>query len=300
MQEAIKKAKGNEMVSYETSYEVADGSEKWYDVRWAGVMGEDQQNMGYLLAFKDITERKLSDMERVRVTNDLVQRNKDLEQFTYIVSHNLRAPVANIIGLSHLLNILDLDDTEYEEIKLALHTAITTLDSTIIDLNHILEVSSKANERTEQVFFSELIADITLSLNHLIQSERAVITYHFNEAEEMTGIKSYLYSIFYNLILNSIKYRRPGTDPVITVSGFKTGTGTTIRFHDNGKGIDEKNLKSLFGLYKRFDTNVEGKGMGLFMVKMQVESMGGSINVESEPEKGSTFIIEFPDMTNKY
>jgi len=300
MQEAIKKAKGDEMVSYETSYEVADGSEKWYDVRWAGVMGEDQQNMGYLLAFKDITERKLSDMERVRVTNDLVQRNKDLEQFTYIVSHNLRAPVANIIGLSHLLNILDLDDTEYEEIKLALHTAITTLDSTIIDLNHILEVSSKANERTEQVFFSELIADITLSLNHLIQSERAIISYHFNEAEEMVGIKSYLYSIFYNLILNGIKYRRPGTDPIITVSGCKTETGTNIRFHDNGKGIDEKNLKSLFGLYKRFDTNVEGKGMGLFMVKMQVESMGGSISVESEPEKGSTFIIEFPDLTSKY
>ncbi|MBS1520246.1 MAG: PAS domain S-box protein [Bacteroidetes bacterium] len=300
MQEAIKKAKKNEMISYETSYELADGSEKWYDVRWAGITGEDQENMGYLLAFKDITERKLSDMERVRVTNDLVQRNKDLEQFTYIVSHNLRAPVANIIGLSHLLNVLDLDDTEYEEIKLALHTAITMLDNTIIDLNHILEVSSKANELSEQVSFSALVADITLSLNHLIESERAVISYHFNEATEMAGIKSYLYSIFYNLILNGIKYRRPGIDPVITVSGYKTNTGTTIRFQDNGKGIEEKNLKNLFGLYKRFDTDIEGKGMGLFMVKMQVESMGGSINVESEPAKGSVFIIEFPDLTSKY
>ena len=300
MQEAIKKAQKNEMVSYETSYELADGTEKWYDVRWAGIMGENEENMGYLLAFKDITERKLSDMERVRVTNDLVQRNKDLEQFTYIVSHNLRAPVANIIGLSHLLNILELDDTEYEEIKLALHTAITALDSTIIDLNHILEVSSKAHERSEQVSFRALIADITVSLKHLIESERAVISYHFNETEEMAGIKSYLYSIFYNLILNGIKYRRPGIDPVITVSGCKTETGIAIRFQDNGKGIEEKNLKNLFGLYKRFDTNVEGKGMGLFMVKMQVESMGGSIRVESEPEKGTTFILDFPDLTSKY
>lgn len=300
LQEAIKKAKKNEMISYETSYELADGSEKWYDVRWAGVMGEDEENMGYLLAFKDITERKVSDMERMRVTNDLVQRNKDLEQFTYIVSHNLRAPVANIIGLSHLLNVLELDDNEYEEIKLALHTAITALDSTIIDLNHILEVSSKANERSEQISFRSLIADITLSLNHLIESEHAVISYHFNEAEEMAGIKSYLYSIFYNLILNGIKYRRPGINPVITVSGCKADTGTIIRFQDNGNGIEEKNLKNLFGLYKRFDTNVEGKGMGLFMVKMQVESMGGSIRVESEPGKGSTFIIEFPELANKY
>ena len=73
-----------------------------------------------------------------------------------------------------------------------------------------------------------------------------------------------------------------------------------IRFQDNGKGIEEKNLKNLFGLYKRFDTNIDGKGMGLFMVKMQVESMGGSINVESEPGKGSAFIVEFPDMPGKY
>jgi len=194
----------------------------------------------------------------------------------------------------------DMDDTEYEEIKRALHTAITALDSTIIDLNHILEVSSKANERSEQVSFRSLIADITVSLNHLIESERAIISYHFNEIEEMAGIKSYLYSIFYNLILNGIKYRRPGIDPIITISGYKTDTGIVIRFQDNGKGIEEKNLKNLFGLYKRFDTNIDGKGMGLFMVKMQVESMGGSINVESEPGKGSAFIVEFPDMTGKY
>jgi signal transduction histidine kinase len=134
----------------------------------------------------------------------------------------------------------------------------------------------------------------------LIEGEHATISYHFNEVEEMAGIKSYLYSIFYNLILNSIKYRKPGIDPVITVSGYKTEGGTSIKFQDNGKGIDEKNIKNLFGLYKRFDTHVEGKGMGLFMVKMQVESMGGSITVESEPEKGSTFVIEFPDLTSAY
>jgi len=300
MQEAIKKAKKDEMASYETSYELADGSEKWYEVRWDGIAGEGQENIGYLLAFKDVTERKLSDMERARVTNDLVQRNKDLEQFTYIVSHNLRAPVANIIGLSHLLNILDMEDTEYEEIKLALHTSITALDKTIIDLNHILEVSSEAHERSEQVSFPALMEDITLSLNRLIASEHAVISSDFNEIEEMAGIKSYLYSIFYNLILNGIKYHRPGIDPIIKVSGYKTEGGIIIQFQDNGKGIEEKNLRNLFGLYKRFDPHIEGKGMGLFMVKMQVESMGGTVNVESEAGKGSTFKIEFPDLANQY
>jgi signal transduction histidine kinase len=65
-------------------------------------------------------------------------------------------------------------------------------------------------------------------------------------------------------------------------------------FKDNGKGIHEKNFKNLFGLYKRFDTTIEGKGLGLFMVKMQVENLGGKINVQSEPGSGTTFKIEFP------
>jgi len=102
------------------------------------------------------------------------------------------------------------------------------------------------------------------------------------------------------LVLECNKKRQAGDRPNYTISGYKTDTGIVIRFQDNGKGIEEKNLKNLFGLYKRFDTNIDGKGMGLFMVKMQVESMGGSINVESESGKGSTFIVEFPDITGKY
>jgi len=294
LKEAIQKVSQNEMVSYETSYQVRDELTKWYEVRWVGVANDKEVNIGFILAFKDITDRKIADIERDRMTTDLVQRYKDLEQFTYIVSHNLRAPVANIIGLSNILNSFEVDTAENRDVLGALSRSINILDQIIMDLNHILQIHSNASEKSEVVAFQPLLDDITFSLNALVTKENATIKANFTGAESVTGIKSYLYSIFYNLITNSIKYRQPDVDPVISVVSTKKGGKTEILFKDNGKGIDENNFKNLFGLYKRFDTTVEGKGMGLFMVKMQIENMGGKISVHSQPGKGTIFKLEFP------
>jgi PAS domain S-box-containing protein len=293
---AIQRVENNELVGYETSYYLKDGSVKWYDARWIGLSNNNKIHIGFILAFKDITERKIADLERERTTTELVQRNKDLEQFTYIVSHNLRAPVANIMGLSNMLNTFDIDINENQEVKTALSTSINILDQIILDINSILQVSSRVNEKNEVVSFQLLVEDILYSLNNLIQNENVTVTFDFNAAVSLNTVKSYLHSIFYNLILNSIKYKRDNTDPVISITALKKDDKLEIRFKDNGKGIDEKNFKDLFGLYKRFDTSVEGKGMGLFMVKMQIENLGGKISVESERDEGTTFILEFPDV----
>jgi len=245
---------------------------------------------------QDITRSKLAQLEirkniedLNKITIDLVKRNNDLEQFTYIVSHNLRAPVANIIGLSNILS--DDDFEEEQEVKAALATSIGILDQTVIDLNHILQAGNQVNEKNEPVFFQSLVEDIKESLDSVIKNENVTIAFNFAVP---CNIKSYLYSIFYNLIINSIKFNRPGVDPVISISTHCTGNELEIRFKDNGKGIAEKDLKSIFGLYKRFDTSTEGKGMGLFMVKMQAENLGGKISVQSEYGSGTTFIITFP------
>ncbi|MDB4918483.1 MAG: domain S-box protein [Mucilaginibacter sp.] len=250
---------------------------------------------------QDITRSKLAQLEIQtnieelnKITIDLVKRNNDLEQFTYIVSHNLRAPVANIIGLSNMLNSPDEGFEEEQEIKSALATSVGILDQTVIDLNHILQITTQINEKNEAVSFQHLVEDIIEGLDGVIQKGNVTITFDFAAANNMVTIKSCMYSIFYNLIINSIKFNRPGVDPVISISTCCTGNELEIRFKDNGKGITEKDLKSVFGLYKRFDTSVEGKGMGLFMVKMQIENLGGKVSVQSELGSGTTFIIEFP------
>jgi len=297
VKKAIQKVFNNEMVSYETSYDSRDGSVKWYEVRWAGVANDKKVNIGFILAFKDITERKIADLERDKMTTDLVHRYKDLEQFTYIVSHNLRAPVANIIGLSDMLNTFDLNFDESHDAFIALETSVKILDQIIMDLNHILQVRSSIHEPNEIISFQLLVKEIALGLNNLIQKENVTINTGFGTNDAILTVKSYMYSIFYNLILNSIKYKSPGIDPIISITSRKKADKLEILFKDNGKGIEEKNLKNLFGLYQRFDTAIEGKGLGLFMVKMQVESLGGKITVQSVHGTGTIFKLEFPLVT---
>ena len=294
LKNAIKRVFNNEAVSYETSYALAGETPKWYEVRWVGVADENKQNIGFILAFKDITERKMAEMERDRMTSDLVQRYKDLEQFTYIVSHNLRAPVANIMGLSNILNTFEFNFTEREDVLAALSASVNILDQIIIDLNYILQVHGRISENSEEVVFQTLVDEITLDLAGLITRDNVTINTNFNEVGKIFTIKSYMHNIFYNLIINSIKYRQIGADVMINISTREKEDNLEILFKDNGKGIDEKNIKNLFGLYKRFDATIEGKGMGLFLVKMQVENLGGRISVQSKPGLGTTFRLEFP------
>lgn len=247
---------------------------------------------GLSVFIRNITGKKLADIEKEKITADLVRRNRDLEQFTYIISHNLRSPVANIKGLSDLLNLSEPgdDDTQTKE---ALANSINNLDKIIVDLNQILQTGKQAHDKNERISLNTLVKEIKSELLPMIQQNNAVINCDFDAVDELYTLKGFLYSIFHNLVVNSIKYRRLDVAPVIDIKTVCQKDKVIITFTDNGKGIDlARHDKLLFGLYKRFDYSVEGKGMGLFMVKMQVESLGGAINVESELDKGTTFIIE--------
>ena len=233
--------------------------------------------------------------QKEKMTTDLIQRNKDLEQFTYIISHNLRAPVANIIGLSYRLKQVGLSDDLKSQIGAGLSTSVTKLDEVIRDLNEILKIRQMVNESKQLIKLQNIISDIHLSIEKMIENEKAIILWNFTEAEEIVTIKGYLHSIFFNLISNSLKYRKPNETPMIKISSRKANGKIVLLFEDNGIGIDLSTAgEHVFGLYKRFHTDrAEGKGMGLYMVKTQVESMGGKISISSEVNVGTQFQIEF-------
>lgn len=296
LKEAIRKVMNNEMVSYETSYDLEGGGIKWYEVRWAGIANEEKENMGFVLAFKDITERKISELERDRITADLVKRNTDLEEFAYIISHNLRAPVANILGASAALATMELDPEEKEKLSKGINISAIKLDEVINDLNQILQGKGGINEIKETVQFSDLADSVKISIANLIDDNNIKIRYDFSEIDEFFVLKPYLYSIFYNLISNSVKYRRQQVNTLIEIRSHlnEDEDKLELTFTDNGMGIDlKKNGDQIFGLYKRFHSSIEGKGMGLFMVKTQVEVLGGKISVKSEENEGTEFKIEF-------
>ncbi len=295
VKKAIAAAKNNKVAAYETHLTPLEGESEWYDVKWVGVFNENEEIVGVILTFKNITEKKNIDSDRELMTADLAQRNKDLEQFTYIISHNLRAPVANIQGLAGLLGDLEPGEPESLDTLEALSVSVNNLDKVILDLNHILQVRSQVNDQIEKVYLPGLLEEIGAGISQMIEKNKVTLKGDFDAFDELYILKSYLYSIFQNLVINAIKYRRTNIKPVIVVSTKLKTDRMMICFKDNGRGIDlEKYGSHLFGLYKRFDWSVEGKGVGLFMVKMQVESLGGTISVKSRVNVGTEFILEFP------
>jgi PAS domain S-box-containing protein len=294
IKDILKKVRSGETVTYELSATRSDGTTRWSNVNWVNIQTSDNKSFGFLLINKDVTNTKIAMLELEKITNDLIQQNKHMEQFTYIISHNLRSPVANIMGLSEMLNENDLYDEIKHEVTKRISSSIKNIDSVIKDLNNILQARELLNEKKELVYFSDLMESIKIGLHDKIESEQAQFNCAFDEVDGIFTIPGYLYSIFYNLSSNSIKYRKTDVAPVLTIKSRKLKNKIELTFKDNGRGIDlEKNGAQLFGLYKRFDTSAEGKGMGLFMVKTQVEALGGTISVKSKPGEGTEFILQF-------
>jgi signal transduction histidine kinase len=258
------------------------------------ILDKQGEITNYIAIKEDITDAKNADEAFKKMTAELMQQNRNLEQFTYIMSHNLRTPVANILGISDAMQHVELDDNEKSLMMKGLFSSVKKLDEVILDLSNILQVKQGVNEKKERVHFSKLVQDIKTSISSLIEAEHAQIKTDFTAIDEMMTLKSYMYSIFYNLILNSIKYKRIDSNPLIEIKSAKEDGKIILFFKDNGIGIDlKKKGKEVFGLYKRFHTHTEGKGMGLFMTKMQTETLGGKIQIQSEVNKGTQFVLEF-------
>ncbi len=268
-----------------------DGSYIWIEGTIRDMLSHKGVN-GIIFNYRNISTQMESDSHREKITSDIIQRNKDLEQFTYIVSHNLRAPVANILGISNLLDIPTLKETDRIEAIAGITSSARKLDDVIGDLNEILKEKRNITEYKQVVHFEELIHDIHSSTAEMLDETDIVVKTDFSEAESMLTVKSYMHSIFYNLITNSIKYRKPDVPLSIEVKSRLANSKIVLSFIDNGLGIDlELHGEKIFGLYKRFHPEIEGKGMGLFMVKTQVETLGGTIDIKSKINCGTEFTI---------
>lgn len=130
-----------------------------------------------------------------------------------------------------------------------------------------------------------------------IRDTNTIIKTNYNDVASIYSLPQYFESIIYNLISNSIKYRHPERTPVISVSSGFEGDYIKITISDNGLGIDmERNKNNLFNLYKRFHFHVEGKGLGLYLVKTQMDALGGRIEVDSTVEEGTTWTLYFKNL----
>ncbi|MBL7858441.1 MAG: PAS domain S-box protein [Cyclobacteriaceae bacterium] len=295
MSECIRSGQGFrvEILNYSKS-----GREYWLDIEVRPLHNSQNKLTGFMAIEQDITEKKTVELERLALINSLQNRNKELQQFSYIVSHNLRAPLAKIMGL---VSVMESESDESKFLLEKLAEEATRLDVVVKDINTIVSARNSAKEKMEPVSLEVTLNLIKQVLEDQIADSRASIVTDFSAVSELCSIKSYIYSILYNLISNSIKYRKTDVPPYIEVKSMQDEKFICLSVKDNGEGIDlVKNGSKLFGLYKRFHTgSVSGKGIGLNLVKTHAESLGGRVEIESELTIGTTFRVYIPKYEEK-
>jgi signal transduction histidine kinase/CHASE3 domain sensor protein len=232
------------------------------------------------------------EIEVARKTQELLNNNQQLEQFAFASAHNLRAPVARILGLGNVLGYARHDREEEELIIKNIIKSTVELDTTIKDLTTILDIRHNVTVSLSVIDFSDEMRIIKSNLANEIWQTDCTIIENFTNARSIVSVKVYIDSILFNLIGNAIKYRSTKRPLVITVETSLSREFVCLQVTDNGMGIDlEKHGHEIFSLYKRFHTHTEGKGLGLHLVKMQAEAAGGHVEVKSIPDEGSTFSV---------
>lgn len=246
--------------------------------------------------FLDITDIRNLEKEKGHLILELTKRNQALSQFNKIISHNLRAPIANILGILSLLEHLPKEEAEYQELQSELSHLAIGVDGIIKDLNGALSHNIEINEAKSKINFKDIIQNNLELLSAPIKEVNPSIQLNCM-AEFAFGFPAYLNSIFYNLMGNALKYRQPNKPLEIEISTFTDVHNVHIVFKDNGRGINTtKNDDKIFGLYSRFHKEIEGKGLGLFITKQQIEFMGGSVYAEGKENEGLSIHIQLPKM----
>ncbi|HEV8513512.1 MAG TPA: tetratricopeptide repeat protein [Cyclobacteriaceae bacterium] len=225
-------------------------------------------------------------------TAELSRQNLQLEQFAFMTSHNLRAPVARLLGLTQLFNAKDLGDPLNQQLIEMIKTTSKDFDATMRDLSSILEIKRGVNGNFAQVKFEDCLLKARITLNEFAQIKYSLTT-QFDEPS-IYGIEPYLISVFYNLLSNSAKFKKETGVLEIHISSKKENNQVILEYKDNGIGFNQNEAgENLFKPYKRFHIHREGKGLGLYMIKLQIESMGGTVMIQSEEDKGFLCLMTF-------
>lgn len=278
-----------ETISYKKN-----GEEFWINFSMIPVTDKEGEHSHWISIQRDVTEEKEKEKEKEQLIRELTQNNKDLKQFSYITSHNLRAPLSNLTGLLNLIEEINIEDPELKEIISGFSKSTHLLNETVNDLVKVIIIKDNPSIKNENVLINDVFENVFNQLSFLISVNKPILKIDLDNVTILDINKSYLESIFLNLLTNAIKYKDPNRQLKVYITTKIIDDKLIITFKDNGIGIDlEKNKDKIFGLYQRFHNHPESKGLGLYLVKSQVESMGGTISVESTVGKGTTLTIIF-------
>lgn len=267
--------------------------EIWVRTTGKPVYNDEQEIIGIRGVYQDIDEQKTNELNLQNSLDIIASQNSRLFNFAHIVSHQLRSHSSNLSLITQLLQ-----EARSAEDKLDLLPNISdisqNLETAINDLNEIVTRQTSLKKERQLVQFKDALDVVIASTSSLIKRENAEIIADFSRLVEINYISEYLESILLNLITNAIKYRQQGRRPIIHIQTYTLNRNNFLEVSDNGMGIDlDEYGDKMFGMYKTFHRHPEAKGIGLFITKNQVETMGGNISVTSTVNIGTTFKIKF-------
>lgn len=279
---------------YENEHRIRckDGSYKWILDRGKIVSwqknGQPKRVIG---THTDITILKHAEQITKESLNLASKQNNQLRNFAHIVTHNLKQHAGNFESLVGFYNEAETNN-EKKEIMVHLESLSNSLTKTISNLNQVVSVQANKNNEVEKIYIAQEVDNVLASLDFVITENNATVHNKLKKDLFINYNPSYFESVILNLLTNAIKYKHPERDPVITVDYKLENKTLHLIISDNGLGIDLKKYgDKVFGLYKTFHKNDNSEGVGLYLIKNQIESFGGKISVESEVNIGTTFTI---------
>ncbi|MFA9192289.1 PAS domain-containing protein [Flavobacterium sp. FZUC8N2.13] len=271
-----------------------DKTEFWLRFTMIPIYNSENELSNWVSIQRDVTEEKNQEKEKEQLIKELTRNNKDLKQFSYITSHNLRAPISNLTGILNLIEDITIEDPELNEIINGFSKSTHLLNETIEDLTKIMIIKDNTSFQKENISLKEIFENVFSQLNNQIETQKPILKLDIENVSLLNTNKAYMESILLNLLTNSLKYKSNDRILKITIIAQQIGNTVELSFEDNGIGIDlNKNKDKIFGLYQRFHDYPDSKGLGLYLVKSQVEAMNGSIGIKSQVNKGTTITLTF-------
>lgn len=281
----------------EQEYSLVDerGQTRYFVVTRLHLQDEQGVDEFIVTVCQDITLRHESEQRTQTLATVLMQRNAELQQFAYITSHNLRAPVMNLVSLMGFYDRERPETPANESIVEKIDQSVQRLHETLNDLLDIVDIKDPERPRASWQRVEDAYQYVSQSIGEQLLRSEAVVQTDF-AVEDVYFSGAYLKSILLNLLTNAIKYRSPACPLRVRLRTYREPGWVIMEVADNGLGIDlAKNGHRLFRMYERLQEEGDGKGLGLYMVRSQIEAFGGKVHVESVLNSGTTFYIYFPD-----
>lgn len=283
---------GKRLLNFENRYQTKSGEIVW--LSWTSI--PDVEAKLVFAVAKNITLKKEAEEKRSLFIAELAKINDDLTKFSQMTSHDMRSPVNNLMVISNLLDSAEIEDPKATELIKLLKLTSQNLQATVNNFVDVMIKNEKLTLVLETLKLNEVMDKVTTAITALIASSKTEINVDFSAFDSIRFNKTYLESIFLNLISNSIKYAHPDRHAVIYISSqYKHGI-KQLKFSDNGLGFDMFKAKDkIFKVHEVFHQHADSKGIGLHLVHQHLTTLGGEIEVESELNVGTTFILSFKD-----